>query len=124
MKKSIDLSLFTSDSSNTCRCARIFSAKINKHCRSSNLLRVINVYNTLLHGPFFLIEIERSLSEDFDFRCFAIKHFGNLLESPALGFGEEEVDRGNHGCESADVDEVEFPGDGLERDRVAELVEN
>jgi len=98
--------------------------KIRSTSITLNFLCVINVYNTLLHGPFFLIEIERSLSEDLRLRCFAIEHFGNLLESPAFGFREEEVYGGNHGCESADVDEVEFPGDSFEGDRVAELVED
>ena len=91
---------------------------------ASNLLCVVNVHETLLHGPFLLVNAERSLSKFLGLDCLAIEHFGNLLKGAAFSFREEEVNCGDHCGKRANVDEVELPGDGFEGDRVAELVEN
>jgi len=91
---------------------------------TSDFLHVVNVHHALLFGPFLLVQIDRSLSENLCFRRLAVKNFGDLLKGAAFGLREEEIDGGNHRCKRADVDEVEFPGDGFECDGVAELVEN
>jgi len=85
---------------------------------------MVNVHDTFLHGPFLLVKTEGSLSKNLSLGCLAIEHFGNLLKGATLCLREEEVDGGNHCRESANVDEVEFPGDGFEGDRVAELIED
>lgn len=91
---------------------------------ASNLLCVVNVHDTLLHGLLFFVKTKRSLPECLGLRCLAIKHACNFLQGAALGLREEEVDGGNHCRQSADVDEVELPCDGFECDRVTELVED
>jgi hypothetical protein len=91
---------------------------------ASNLLCVVNVYDTLLRGLLLFVTTKRSLSEDLILSCLPIKHFSNLFKSTALGLREKEINSGNHCRKSADVDEVELPGDGFECDRIAELVEN
>lgn len=83
---------------------------------------MIDVRHRLLVA-FLQRDIEGCLAKRGSLSSLAIENLGDLFKGSALCLREKEVDRRNHGCQRANVDEVELPGDGFKSDGVAELVE-
>lgn len=98
--------------------------KANQAAHSSYLFSVIHIHNALFNLSILHVHINRGLSIDLRLGRLTIEDFGNFLQRTTLGLWEEEVDGGDHGCESANVDEVELPGNRLKRNGVTELVED
>lgn len=86
------------------------------------MLAMLNVDHSLTTA-FFERQFKGCPSKRLSFGGVTVKNFGSLFQSPTLCLWEEEVNGGNHCRQSTNVHEVKLPGDGFQRDGIAELVE-